>query len=100
MRSMVEGFYRVRRTPPPRFARSPSPGNPGEELRKVASVECRYGPTLAGERLRAGMVVELPGLLVELLEAPEALGAEHRHRPDHPEAGGEMLPGAADRLQI
>src|SRR5688500_13729962 len=32
MRSMVEGFFQTRRTPPPRFARSPSPGNPGEEL--------------------------------------------------------------------
>jgi hypothetical protein len=33
MRSMVEGFYGVRRTPPPGFARSPSPANAGEELR-------------------------------------------------------------------
>jgi len=31
MQSMVEGPYRVRETPPPRFARSPSPGNPWEE---------------------------------------------------------------------
>src|SRR3954468_13721555 len=27
------GSFRLRRTPPPRFARSPSPGNPGEEFR-------------------------------------------------------------------
>jgi hypothetical protein len=33
----AEGWWRgsssARRTPPPRFARSPSPGNPGEEFR-------------------------------------------------------------------
>jgi hypothetical protein len=33
MRSMVEGFCSFRRTPPPRFAQSPSPANAGEDLR-------------------------------------------------------------------
>jgi len=33
MRSMVEGPFGVRRTPPPRFARSPSPRNLGEDFR-------------------------------------------------------------------
>ena len=34
MRSMVEGFFQRPKTPPPRFARSPSPGNPGEDFRR------------------------------------------------------------------
>jgi len=32
MRSMVEGFSGVWRTPPPAFGWSPSPGNPGEDI--------------------------------------------------------------------
>jgi hypothetical protein len=32
MRSMVEGFFQLRRTPPPHFVRSPSPANAGEDL--------------------------------------------------------------------
>ena len=37
MRSMVEGVLPdSERTPPPRFARSPSPGNPGEESSTAA----------------------------------------------------------------
>jgi hypothetical protein len=35
MRSMVEGAFLIRRTPPPRFARSPSPANAGEDYRKI-----------------------------------------------------------------
>jgi 3-phenylpropionate/trans-cinnamate dioxygenase ferredoxin reductase subunit len=35
MRSMVEGPYRLRRTPPPHFVRSPSPRNRGEEFRNA-----------------------------------------------------------------
>ena len=36
MRSMVEGFFFLdsEGTPPPRFARSPSPSNPGEDFRR------------------------------------------------------------------
>ena len=29
---MVEGLFTLSKAPPPRFARSPSPGNPGEDL--------------------------------------------------------------------
>ena len=32
MRSMVEGFCRSRKAPPPRYARSPFPENPGEDF--------------------------------------------------------------------
>jgi hypothetical protein len=32
MRSMVEGVFGFSKAPPPRFARSPSPGKPGEDF--------------------------------------------------------------------
>jgi hypothetical protein len=32
MRSMVEGFYRLSKAPPPHFVRSPSPTKAGEDF--------------------------------------------------------------------
>jgi hypothetical protein len=32
MRSMVEGFFGLRKAPPPHFVRSPSPAKAGEEF--------------------------------------------------------------------
>jgi len=45
---MVEGPLRFRRTPPPPFGRSPSPGNPGEDLEENRRRLNR--PTLASAR--------------------------------------------------
>ena len=43
MRSMVEGPLSVRRTPPPRFARSPSPRNRVEDFQSLHMMLCDKG---------------------------------------------------------